>query len=42
MKIINISAIANPNFDIGYAIFGLGDDGKVYVWDMDKSKWNPF
>ncbi len=35
MKIIQISATPNPNGV--YQVFGLSEDGKVYVWS--KHNW---
>jgi len=36
-KIKQISAVPKPGY--GFAVFGLGYDGKVYVWDIDTCEW---
>jgi len=33
---VEITQIASPQAD---TIFGLGDDGKVYVWSYKKEDW---
>lgn len=38
MKIVQITASVGKDGN-NYAVFGLGDDGKIYTWDFSLHKW---
>lgn len=47
MKIIQITAVRTVagesignQIDVEPAVFGLGDDGRVYRWEYTESKWH--
>lgn len=39
MTIKQISAVFEPDYNTSI-IYGLGDDDKIYVWNMTKIGWN--
>ena len=40
VKIINIAVAASGPLDA--TVFGLGDDGNVYAWNMHDGNWDLF
>lgn len=43
MKIKTMNTVVIPNGlgGVGFEMFGLGEDNKVYSWSYAKSKWMP-
>ena len=40
VKIMQFQAVADKTWPNDTIIYGLGDDGNVYVWDTRTGKWN--
>ena len=39
MKIIQISVVSHQSYIYPF-VYGLGDDGKVYMWNPENAEWN--
>jgi hypothetical protein len=39
MKILQISAVLEPKYAGEAAVYGLGEDNNIYLWNPRKKEW---